>query len=53
MAQNAREQLGPDLEDVDWTKYAPRQYDPRRIVLKALMDDGTLGASWRSRNPRR
>ena len=46
MAHNAREQLkeqmGPDFEDVDWTKYDPRQYDPRRIVLEALMNDGTL-----------
>ena len=46
MAQNAREQLkeqmGPDFEDVDWIKYDPRQYDPRRIVREALMDDGPL-----------
>ena len=46
MAHNAREQLkeqmGPDFEDVDWTRYDPRQYDPRRIVLEALMNDGTL-----------
>ena len=46
MAHNAREQLkeqmGPDFEDVDWTKYDPRQYDPRRIVREALIDDGPL-----------
>ncbi len=34
--------MGPDFEDVDWTKYDPRQYDPRRIVREALMDDGPL-----------
>ena len=34
--------MGPDFEDVDWTSYDPRQYDPRRIVLEALMNDGTL-----------
>jgi len=46
MAHDAREQLkeqmGPDFEDVDWTKYDPRQYDPRRIVREALMDAGPL-----------
>lgn len=46
LAQNAREQLrellGPDLEDVDWTRYDPRQYDPRQIVREALMDGAPL-----------
>ena len=31
-----REQMGPEFDDVDW-----KQYDPRRIVREALMDDGT------------
>ena len=31
-----REQMGPDFDDVDW-----KQYDPRRIVREALMDDGS------------
>ncbi|PJJ65432.1 twin-arginine translocase TatA/TatE family subunit [Compostimonas suwonensis] len=34
-----REELGPDFDDVDWKKLDPRQYDPRRIVRNALMDD--------------
>lgn len=43
MATGAREQvrteLGPEFDDVDWKKLDPRQYDPRRIVREALMDD--------------
>lgn len=42
MANNAqdrmREELGPDF-DVDWKKLDPRQYDPRRIIREALLDD--------------
>jgi sec-independent protein translocase protein TatB len=51
------EELGPDFQDVDWSKLDPRQYDPRRIVREALLDDGpaagattaTRAASARSR----
>lgn len=43
MATGAREQLreevGPELDDVDWRKLDPRQYDPRRIIKEALLDD--------------
>ncbi len=42
MAMGARDQvraeLGPEFDDVDWTKLDPRQYDPRRIVREALSD---------------
>jgi sec-independent protein translocase protein TatB len=34
-----REEMGPDYDDVDWKKLDPRQYDPRRIVREALLDD--------------
>ena len=33
------EELGADV-DVDWRRLDPRQYDPRRIVREALLDDG-------------
>ena len=33
------EELGPDFDDVDWKKLDPRQYDPRRIIRSALLDD--------------
>ena len=35
-----REQMGPEFDDVDWKQYDLRQYDPRRIVREALMEDG-------------
>lgn len=31
-----RDELG---EDVDWRTLDPRQYDPRRIIREALLDD--------------
>lgn len=43
MASGAREQIkdevGIDIDDVDWKKYDPRQYDPRRIIKEALLDE--------------
>ena len=34
-----KESLGPELSEVNWRAYDPRQYDPRRIVREALMED--------------
>lgn len=34
-----REELGDELADLDFSKFDPRQYDPRRIVRDALLDD--------------
>lgn len=34
-----REEMGSDFDDVDWKKLDPRQYDPRRIIREALLDD--------------
>ncbi|WP_353712654.1 Sec-independent protein translocase TatB [Arthrobacter sp. K5] len=49
MASGAREQLkeevGIDIDDVDWKKYDPRQYDPRRIIKEALLEDDTKPVS--------
>jgi sec-independent protein translocase protein TatB len=49
MASGAREQIkeevGIDIDDVDWKKYDPRQYDPRRIIQEALLDDDTKPVS--------
>ncbi len=43
MAAGARETIkdeaGLDLDEIDWKKLDPRQYDPRRIIRDALMDD--------------
>jgi sec-independent protein translocase protein TatB len=44
LLQNAKarvdDELGPEFSDVDWSKLDPRQYDPRKIVRDALLDDG-------------
>ncbi|WP_247042430.1 Sec-independent protein translocase TatB [Arthrobacter rhizosphaerae] len=49
MASGAREQIkdevGIDIDDVDWKKYDPRQYDPRRIIKEALLEDDTKAVS--------
>ena len=43
MADNASTQLkgemGEGYEDLDWRKLDPRQYDPRRIIREALVED--------------
>ena len=31
--------MGSEFDDVDWQKLDPRQYDPRRIIKEALLDD--------------
>ena len=34
-----KEEVGPEINDLDWRKLDPRQYDPRRIIRDALLDD--------------
>jgi sec-independent protein translocase protein TatB len=34
-----RDEMGPEFDDVDWKRLDPRQYDPRRIIREALLDD--------------
>lgn len=34
-----RDEMGEDFDEVDWRKLDPRQYDPRRIIREALLDD--------------
>jgi sec-independent protein translocase protein TatB len=36
-----REEMGPEFDEVDWKKLDPRQYDPRRIIREALVDEPT------------
>ncbi|CAH0131804.1 Sec-independent protein translocase protein TatB [Microbacterium oxydans] len=33
-----RDEMGPEMDDVDWRKLDPRQYDPRRIIREALLE---------------
>ncbi|WP_258142690.1 Sec-independent protein translocase TatB [Arthrobacter sp. MYb227] len=37
--EQIREEMGDDIADMDWKKLDPRQYDPRRIIKDALLDD--------------
>lgn len=39
-----REEMGPEFDEVDWKKLDPRQYDPRRIIREALLDDAPVEA---------
>lgn len=43
LAEGARaslkEQMGPEFDDINWRHYDPRQYDPRRIVREALLEE--------------
>ena len=34
-----KEELGDDFDEDEWKKLDPRQYDPRRIIREALLDD--------------
>ncbi|GAA1404993.1 MULTISPECIES: twin-arginine translocase TatA/TatE family subunit [Oerskovia] len=45
------DELGDQVGDVDWSKLDPRQYDPRRIVREALLDDDVLSPPSRPRAP--
>jgi sec-independent protein translocase protein TatB len=38
-----REEMGPEFDEVDWKKLDPRQYDPRRIIREALIEDEPAG----------
>lgn len=40
-----RDELGPDFDEVEWKKLDPRQYDPRRIIREALLEDQTPAAA--------
>src|SRR3954462_634070 len=40
-----REEMGPEVDEVDWKKLDPRQYDPRRIIREALPDDPAAGTA--------
>lgn len=37
--EQLREEVGDDIVDMDWKRLDPRQYDPRRIIKEALLDD--------------
>ena len=40
-----RDEMGPEFDEVDWKKLDPRQYDPRRIIREALLEDPAAAAT--------
>ncbi|WP_348787248.1 Sec-independent protein translocase TatB [Leifsonia sp. NPDC080035] len=40
-----RDEMGPEFDEVDWKKLDPRQYDPRRIIREALLEETPAPAS--------
>lgn len=40
-----KEEMGEDFDDIEWRKLDPRQYDPRRIIRDALLDDAPVPAA--------
>lgn len=43
--ERMRDEMGPEFDEVDWTKLDPRKYDPRRIIREALQEDDAAAAS--------
>lgn len=37
--EQLREEVGDEIADMDWRKLDPRQYDPRKIIKDALLED--------------
>nr|WP_237397922.1 twin-arginine translocase TatA/TatE family subunit [Rathayibacter rathayi] len=37
--ERVKDEMGDEFDEVDWKKLDPRQYDPRRIIRDALLDD--------------
>ncbi|KQP71690.1 MULTISPECIES: hypothetical protein [Microbacterium] len=46
-----RDEMGEDFDDVDWRTLDPRQYDPRRIIREALLDDAPVASIAASQAP--
>lgn len=40
-----KEELGDDFDEIEWKKLDPRQYDPRRIIREALLEDSVPGVN--------
>jgi sec-independent protein translocase protein TatB len=48
-----KEEMGGEFDDVQWQKLDPRQYDPRRILRDALLDDAEPAATAAPARPTR
>lgn len=43
--ERMREEMGPEFDEIEWRKLDPRQYDPRRIIREALIEDAPTGGA--------
>ncbi|MEV7872884.1 twin-arginine translocase TatA/TatE family subunit [Microbacterium sp. NPDC089188] len=43
--EHVRDELGPEVSDVDWQRLDPRRYDPRRILREALFAEPDVPAA--------
>ena len=43
--ERVTEEMGPEFSEADWKKLDPRQYDPRRIIRDALLEEPVLSPS--------
>ncbi|MDT0156695.1 twin-arginine translocase TatA/TatE family subunit [Microbacterium sp. ARD32] len=46
-----KDELGPEIDEVDWRKLDPRQYDPRRIIRDALFEEPAFDTARAMSNP--
>ena len=37
--ERVKEEMGDDFDETEWKKLDPRQYDPRKIIREALLDE--------------
>lgn len=42
--ERLKEEMGEDFDPDEWKKLDPRQYDPRRIIREALIEDAPASA---------
>ncbi len=42
--ERVREEMGPEFDEVEWKKLDPRQYDPRRILRDAMLEESRTDA---------
>lgn len=47
--ERMRDEMGEEFDEVDWRKLDPRQYDPRRIIRDALLEDENTPEARRAR----
>ncbi len=46
-----KEELGDEATELEWRALDPRQYDPRRIIRQALLEEPTTGPAVRRPQP--